>query len=96
MKTSIVKITEYCSYCQADLDFVNSLEEIGLIETSVIDGERFIHEDQLRDLDRYANWHYEMEINIEGIDALRNAVTKIQHLQSEILYLKEKLRMYEP
>lgn len=95
MKTSIIKITEYCNYCQADLDFVDSLEKVGLIETSVIKGERFIHEDQLPDLDRYANWHYEMDINIEGIDALRNAVEKMHQLQSEISYLKEKLRIYE-
>jgi len=96
MKTSIVKITEYCSYCQADVDFVDSLEEIGLIETTVIEGERFIHEDQLSDLDRYSDWYYEMDINIGGIDALRNAIAKMQQLQAEVLRLKEKLRMYEP
>lgn len=95
MKESVIKITEYCSYCRADLAFVDSLEDLGLIETSIVNGERFIHEEQLPDLDRYANWHYEMDINIEGIDALKNAIAKMQQLQSEVLYLKEKLRIYE-
>ncbi|MFB5945950.1 chaperone modulator CbpM [Albibacterium profundi] len=95
MKTSIIKITEYCSCCHAEVDFIDSLEEVGLIETSVIEGERFIHEDQLADLERYSTWHYEMDINIEGIDALRNAVKKMHQLQSEIASLREKLRIYE-
>jgi len=95
MENSIIKITEYCSYCKIEPDFVSSLEGVGLIHTIIVEGERFIHEEELRDLERYVNWHYEMDINIEGIDALRNMLARFEQLQDEVLQLKEKLRLYE-
>jgi len=95
MENSIIKITEYCSYYKIEPDFVTSLEGVGLIETLIIEGERFIHEEQLKDLERYIDWHYEMDINIEGIDALHNMLARFEQLQAEISFLKEKLRIYE-
>jgi len=95
MESSVIKIKEYCSYYNIEPDFVISLEGVGLIETLIIEGERFIHEEQLKDLERYIAWHYEMDINIEGIDALRNMLFNLERLQSEIWHLKEKLRVYE-
>lgn len=95
MANTIIKITEYCSFCEVEPDFVSSLEGLGLIQTVIIEGERFIQEEQLRDLERYINWHYEMDINIEGIDALRNVLSRIEQLQNEVSQLKEKLRLYE-
>lgn len=95
MENSVIKITEYCSYYKIEPDFVISLERVGLIHTVIIEGERFISEEQLKDLERYVNWHYEMDINIEGIDALRNMLTKFETLQAEISHLKAKLRIYE-
>lgn len=95
MENSIIKITEYCSFYKIEPDFVISLEGIGLITTTIVEGERFINEEQLKDLERYVNWHYEMDINIEGIDALKNMLAKFEALQIEISQLKEKLRIYE-
>ena len=95
MESSVIKITEYCRYYKIEPDFVISLEGVGLIETLIIEGERFIHEEQLKDLERYVTWHYDMDINIEGIDALRNMLSRFEQLQSEVLHLKEKLRIYE-
>jgi len=95
MAHSVFKITEYCSYCQIEPDFVHSLEGAGLIHTMIIEGERFIDEEQLRELERYRNWHYDMDINIEGIDALRNMLSKFEQLQREVAQLKERLQLYE-
>lgn len=95
MESSVIKITEYCHYYKIEPDFVISLEGVGLIETLIIEGERFIHEEQLKDLERYITWHYDMDINIEGIDALRNMLSNLEQLQSEVSHLKEKLRVYE-
>src|SRR5690606_17999454 len=95
MAHSVFKITEYCSYCQIEPDFVHSLEGAGLIHTMIIEGERFIDEEQLRELERYRNWHYEMDINIGGIDALRNMLSQFEQLQREVAQLKERLQLYE-
>ena len=95
MENSIIKITEYCSYHKIEPNFVSSLEGVGLIQTIIVDGERCIHEDQMRDLERYIEWHYEMDINVEGIDALKNVLSHLEQLQAEVSSLKERLRIYE-
>lgn len=95
MELAYIKITDCCVNYQIEPSFVHSLENHGLLRTTTIEGERFITEDQLRNLERYINWHYEMDINIEGIDALRNILSKMEKLHTEISLLREKLHIYE-
>lgn len=95
MERSIIKIKEYCSFYDIEPDFVVSLESVGLISTIIIEGERVIYEEQLEDLERYVNWHYQMDINIEGIDALRNVLHEFKQLQAEVSQLRDRLRIYE-
>ena len=46
-------------------------------------------------LEQYARWYYEMEINLEGIDAIRHMLVRVEKLQNEINELEDKLRIYE-
>jgi hypothetical protein len=39
--------------------------------------------------------YYELNINVEGIDALRNLLEKIKNLQNEKEALRAKLKIYE-
>ena len=39
--------------------------------------------------------HYDLEINMEGIDAITHLLKKLQTMQDEISVLKNKLRVYE-
>src|SRR3546814_17728201 len=93
MDSSVSRITDYCSYYEIEPDFVISLDGVGLIETLIIEGERFIHEEQLNDLQRYVTWHNDMNINIEGIDTLRNILTNLEELKSEDINFKDKFRV---
>ena len=39
--------------------------------------------------------HYELDINMEGIDAISNLLLKIDNLQQELTAAKNKLRLFE-
>jgi hypothetical protein len=39
--------------------------------------------------------HFELDINIEGIDAISNLLQQIDNLQKELISTKNKLRLYE-
>ncbi len=75
--------------------FIESLHEIGLIEVVDRDDDRFIEYDDLTELEQFFRWHYEMDINAEGIDALRHMLQRVRSLQSEIEQLQEELRFYK-
>lgn len=95
MDIELIAIIEYCEYSKIELDFINLLKAEQLIEVQLVSGKEFISIEQLPTLEQYARWHYEMEINWQGIDALRNMLDKVKVLQDEINDLQNKLKLYE-
>ena len=57
MQTDLIIIKEYCRQSHVDPSFIISLEEDGLIDIQVVDGERYLPVDQLGDLERFVRWH---------------------------------------
>jgi hypothetical protein len=41
------------------------------------------------------HFHYELNINIEGIDAISNLLKQVNALQQELIATKNRLRLFE-
>lgn len=80
---------------EVEESFIESLQEVGLIQVIDQEEERFIEYDDLSDLEQFIRWHYEMDINVEGIDALRHMLERVRSLQSEVEQLRNELRFYK-
>lgn len=91
MERDLIAITEYCIKYDIEPSFIDSLEETGIILLTNIDQERFIRIEQLPEIDRYIHFHYDLQINIEGIDAIRHLLDKVSSMQEEIQQLKRQL-----
>lgn len=91
MERDLITITEYCIKYDIEPSFIDSLEESGIIILTNVDQERFIHMEQLSEINRYIYFHYDLQINIEGIDAIRHLLDKVSGLQEEIQHLKKQL-----
>ena len=39
--------------------------------------------------------HYELDINLEGIDAISNLLERVEEMQHEMTRLQNRLRFYE-
>ena len=96
MKTELITITEYCNSCAIDPSFIGRLEESGLIALTVIGNDKFIHEEQLMEMERYIHFHYDMDINVEGIDAIMHLLQKVRSMQQEILELRNQVHLHKP
>ena len=53
MQTDLVIVSEYCQKCHIDPSFIILLEEGGLIDINITDGERYLFSSQLRDLEQF-------------------------------------------
>ena len=95
MDTELIIITEYCSHNQIEPDFLFSLQEVGLIELLEQEEQFYISTSQLRDVERYTRWHYELSINVEGIDVVQNLMNRIKEMEGEIASLKEKVKLLD-
>lgn len=96
METELITIREYCVNYSVDPSFITALEESGLIVLTIIDDSKFIHYKQLVEMERFVHFHYDLQINIEGIEAIMNLLQKIKHLQHEIEVLKSHVHLHEP
>lgn len=96
METELITISEYCVNYSVDPSFITALEESGLIVLTLIDENKFIHYKQLVEMERFVHFHYDLQINIEGIEAIMNLLDKIKHLQHEIEVLKSQVHLHEP
>jgi len=95
MEPQLITITEYCVNYDIEPDFIISLEESGIITLTILDTEKYIHEEQITELDKYAHFYYDLHINIEGIDAIRHLLGKIDEMQNEISSLKSQLHLHQ-
>jgi hypothetical protein len=95
MKTSsLIRIEQVCTLYKVDESFIQALQELGHIELHVESNAHFISEEQLKSLESLIFFHTELEINLEGIDAIAHLLKKIDTLQNELLKTKNKLSLY--
>jgi len=91
----LIAIDEFCVKHDIEVSFINSLQETGLIEITTIDEAGFIQVEQIRQLEKFICFHYDMDINIEGIETISHLLQRVNELQEEIVALKNKVGLYE-
>lgn len=90
-----ISIREFCGYHQLEKDFLHALREYGLLEIVVVSDQEFIERERIRELEKMIRLHYDLHINIEGIDVVTNLLDKVSELQDEVRLLQNRLRRYE-
>lgn len=95
MQAELIIVSEYCRNSHIDPSFLLSLEEGGLIDIYIMEGQQYLYVSQLPKLEQYTRMYYDLSINIEGIDAICHLLKRIDRLQGELDHLKNRLRLYE-
>ncbi|MGY4385686.1 chaperone modulatory protein CbpM [Pedobacter sp. UYP24] len=95
METELISIQEYCGNYEIEPSFIVALEDCGIITLTIIETSKYIHVDQIKELDTYKHLHYDLEINIEGIDAIRHLLQKVIDMQQRIEQLNNRLYIHE-
>ena len=93
-KQKMVAVREVCRHYKVKRSFINSLQDFNLLEITVIDDEHFIHHNQLQLLDKFARLHFDLNINLEGIDAIFHLLQKIDSMYNETQRLQNKLQQF--
>lgn len=86
---------EFCSHHHVEVSFLHSLHEYGLIEIVGEEEDFYVNEDELDAIEKIIRLHYDLHINLEGIDAVQNLLQRIEAMQAEIVSLKNRLYLHE-
>ena len=66
-----------------EITFFDSLEESGLLKTENDNEVKYLLYDELPAFERFANWHYDLEINLPGLEVIHRLLNKMEALQAE-------------
>lgn len=94
-KDKLISIQTICTIYNIEFSFINSLNEIGLIEITKIDEVEYLQKNKIDAIEKMIRLHHELGINMEGIDVISNLTEKIKGLQNEIDFLKNRILFYE-
>lgn len=92
---NLIAIEDFCANYNIEISFINSLQQTGLIEITVVEETWFIDADQLHQLEKMVRFYYDLGINLEGIETIFHLLQRIDSMQDEITALKNRLRLYE-
>lgn len=95
MKSNLISIEDICIFHKIEIKFVQSLEEYGLIQTTIIKKTVFLDPEELAKLEHYVRLHQELEINLEGLHAVSHLLAQMQNMQQEITTLKNENNYYK-
>ena len=91
----LIIIDVFCREYQIEINFIQDLEEYGLIQIIVKEEQKYIGRNQLATIEKIIRLHNELNINKEGIDIILNLQEKENQLLAEINNLKNRLNLYE-
>ena len=90
-----IALTEICTSYRIDNSFLYSLREFGLVKIVALENKEYLPLEQLNELERIVRLHYDLEINLEGIDVIYNLLERVQELQRENQSLRNRLTRWE-
>lgn len=95
MQNELIIVSEYCDKCHIEPEFIGMLQEGELIDVLTQNGIQYLTTDELPDVERYSRLYYDLDINMEGIDAIRHLLERMGEMQREIEYLRNRLRLFD-
>jgi len=93
--TDLISIHSICTHYNIPISFMNSLSEFELIEVVETENSLFIYKTQIKDVEKIIRMHYELDINMEGIDVIYNLLKQVESLKSDINHLNNRLKFHE-
>jgi len=94
-REDLIPAEEICVRYKVERQFVSSLNQSGIIEIIRIEETEYIHCDHLADFEKMMRLHDDLNINLEGLEAISHLLRQIKELQKDNRQLKNRLGLYE-
>ena len=92
---NLILIDQFCLHHDIDITFITGLHDYGLIKITVVEEKQYFPQEQLAAIEKIIRLHYELEINLEGIDTIMTLLQQIEILQTELTNSRNKINFLE-
>lgn len=87
MPQEMIPIVDFCTHYQTEITFIRSLHDSGLIEFVQSNEIEYISFDEMPRVEKFMRLHYDLNINLEGLETIDHLLRKIEVLQNKILQI---------
>ncbi|MEF9479490.1 chaperone modulator CbpM [Chryseobacterium sp. RRHN12] len=74
-----------------EVTFFDELVDYGLLNIQIENNIHYLMYEDLPDLEKFANWHYDLEINLPGLEVIHHMLKKLDALNRKNRELMNKL-----
>jgi hypothetical protein len=86
-----ISLEQLAGHYEIEVSFIHTLGEYGLVEVTTIENIPCVDRECLADVERLMRLHYDLEINLAGLDAISHLLQRIRTLQKEVTDLRNRL-----
>lgn len=86
----LIPTKDFCTFHDIEYSFIDSLGNSGLINVKSVQQNTYIQADEMSKLEKFIRLHYDLDINIEGIETINYLLEKMEKLQKEIQSLRNR------
>lgn len=90
----LIPAAELCQHHQVEMNFIYSLKDYGLIEITATGSGEYVSSDRLEELEKMIRLHYDLQVNMEGIDVILHLLRQLEAAQEEANELRNRLKFY--
>lgn len=93
MEQEMIPLEDFCHYYEIEVSFVQSLEDSGLVDISRVERNTFISFDEMPRVEKFIRMHYDLNINVEGLETIDYLLKKMEALQDELIQLRNRFEV---
>ena len=93
-ETELISIQQFCEIYNTPISFFDELFNYEIISFEVVDDAKHIYLEDINTVEKLMRLHYDLNINMEGLDVALNLINQINDLQEQINDLKRQLDFY--
>lgn len=94
MQNDLISANECCTIYNLEYSFINWLGEHELLKIIIVEEQPYIEASQLNELEKFTRLYQDLDINLEGIQAIAHLLKRVNYMNHEILQLKNQLKIY--
>lgn len=91
----LIPTDDICMHYHVERHFIHALHKNEIIHIETVQGKEYIPAEKINEFERMRRLHYEMNINIEGLEIVQNLLEKLNKMQREKQELLNRLHLYE-
>ena len=80
---------------KVEVTFFDGLEACGLVQTIVENNTKYLLFEELTNFEKFANFHYDLDVNIPRLEVIHQLLEQINLLQSEKIMLQNRSSLPE-